>query len=133
MNQYQIHIPPYYINRRHRRESLDLRGVTLHSCGEFQIQEVEDGLQKYWIYYQDQPDEIVVDDICVFRSLITGEEIKPTGPAWCAGRTEYLSKYTINPDPGARFWIPVFESGLDKPKIYTEIEYERNRKVVFCD
>lgn len=96
----------YWDNRRKKRERVDLRGQDLHSDSHGGIVEIEEALQKYWVDWQDSPDEIVVDDLIVFYQTMSGTR----GPwtYWHPMPMQYLSKYSI--DPNTKCGIPVFEN-----------------------
>jgi hypothetical protein len=110
----------YYEGRRHRRERLDLRGVYLHGYGGAII-EIEEGLQKYWVDWQDQPDEIVVDDVQFLYAILLemmseGPEksrlqlFNDAGPAWQWRVGFYRTKWMTNPGDMLGGYIPVFQS-----------------------
>ena len=102
----------YYENRRATRHRLDLRGKELHLVGKDSILEVETGLEKWWCDWQDQPDEIVVDNVLDFEELMTGKRrqtLKIAGKAILSSSCLYRSKYSMIPD-GKGWIIPVFEN-----------------------
>jgi len=99
----------YYDERKATRQRLDLRGIELHTIEKYpeQIQEIEDGLRKWWEERQDQPDEIVVDSVEALMCLLKQE---PKGSSyytkWHSYVYWYKTKFSMNPECDSR--IPIF-------------------------
>jgi hypothetical protein len=101
----------YYNTRRTTRHRLDLRGVELHLVEKYPdlILEIEDGLQKLWADWQDQPDEIIVDNVELLMKLLNKEEKEAYyNPKWHSYVYWYRTKYSMNPKCDLR--IPIFEN-----------------------
>lgn len=103
----------YYDERKRTRQRLDLRGKELHGIGRHGdatsgILEIEEGLLKWWVDWQDQPDEIIVDSVVAFEQALTGERAEARGPIWGSDVSRYRTKYAIH--PGGEHYIPVFEN-----------------------
>jgi hypothetical protein len=100
----------YYKERKNKRHRLDLRGKELTLIpdpdamhGEKRtILEIEEGLLKWWVNWQDQPDEIVVDSVYKFNTLLGKFTTRPA--YWAAHKT----KFSIM--PAEEQFIPVFEN-----------------------
>jgi len=102
----------YYETRKTTRHRLDLRGKELHVYANYpgRIIEIEEGLTNWWVEWQDQPDEILVDDVAVFIKLVTGViQLRANFGVGDASLVSfYQSKYSIYPIDGPL--IPVFEN-----------------------
>ena len=99
----------YYDTRSKTRHRLDLRGKALHkielgSPKQPFVLEIEEGLLKWWVDLQDQPDEIIVDSVQAVQEMLTGK--RPTGPPWQSYIYWYRTKFAINPNIDLR--IPIF-------------------------
>ena len=100
----------YYETRKTTRRRLDLRGQELHLVPTTDaILEIEEGLLKLWVDWQDQPDEIVVDSVEQLMKLLNKEEKEAYYyPKWHSYVYWYRTKFSMNPNTDLR--IPIFEN-----------------------
>lgn len=95
----------YYEERKTIRHRLDMRSQTLHNLRPGVIVEIEEGLQKWWEAWQDQPDEIIVDSVLDFEEICTGKRRQI--PAWASPIAFYETRWSISANYQV---IPVFET-----------------------
>jgi len=110
--------------KKHRTR-IDLRGQKLTADGRGGVREIEAALQTFWIDYQDQPDELVVDSLTDLTDLLIEgmspeakrmvkfyddrpfeEHVTLVGAHWRPLIRRYLSKYNLEHNEG----IPIFEN-----------------------